>query len=299
MLRLIRASGKLGLFPVLFSNCHILDAPRIDALLEAGLQRMTTAFYGPDAATHDKFRGKAGSFEAQSQAMRYFCQKKREAPGSFELIISIVIFKDNFRLLPQMIEYIGQNFPEIDRLEFFPIKEYSELFLSLEDLGIMKTQLMDAIRPILKKYNFFAAERKIQEIFLGDADRGVYGELPSRCYSCLSSIYVNGCEGLVYPCGHMADYAERHPGKAVVLGRVGEPLDLSQVGGLPLPECEVICGPMLKNHNLRTSKALGILHGASDLGDILGRNNYENALLMRLHEGYIAMREGTAAFRRS
>ena len=247
------------MFSALFSNCHILDEKRIELLLEADLQRLTTALYGPTPETHDIWRGKPGSFDAQTSALDLLCRRKKESPGDFELIVSIVIFRANFHLLPEMVDLIGQRFPEIDRLEFFPIKEYEEHFLRTEDLEKLRLEIMPVLRQKLLAHNFPSAWRSFQEIFRGEAEHGIYGQLPERCYSCVSSLYVSGREGLIYPCGHMADYAERHPEEAVSLGRVGESLDMSVVDRLPLPQCEVLCGPVLTTHNRRAEKAVGIL----------------------------------------
>gem|GEM_PF-2592353 len=157
---------------------------------------------------------------------------------------------------------------------------------------------MPVLQEKLLRYNFHAAWRTLQEIFAGRADQGIYGKLPDRCYSCATSLYVSGREGLIYPCGHMADLAERHPDQAVILGRVGEPLDLSVVHKLPLPQCEVICGPVLKGHNRRAQKAVELMRAMPDLAQVLELESYEPVLINRLHESYVTLRDtGKRPFR--
>ncbi|MFB6151926.1 MAG: radical SAM protein [Haloarculaceae archaeon] len=50
------------------SGTENLDAEEIEALADAGLKRIALSLDGPDAESHDAFRGEAGSFEATMEA---------------------------------------------------------------------------------------------------------------------------------------------------------------------------------------------------------------------------------------
>ncbi|NQT50187.1 radical SAM protein [Candidatus Kuenenbacteria bacterium] len=294
-----RLCSTLGLYPTLFSNCHDLDGRKVEMLLEAGLKRLTTAFYGPDAASHDKWRGVPGSFVAQYRALKLICEKKRESRQEFELIVSMVFFRQNFRQLSEMIQMLGDIFgDEIDRLDFFPIKEYADLYLSEEDVDYFKGELLPRLLVQLHSYGFDVAGRKLQEILEGNPEDGVYGILPECCYSSHTSLYVSGHERLIYPCGYMSDYAERHPESAVVLGKVGEKLDLSKLKTLPMPICQSLCGPVVKGHNRRAQRAVEIMQAMPDLEQVLRLPSYENQLVLRLRREYIAMRDEKAFYRK-
>jgi len=289
--RQLEISAALGLAPSLFSNCHNLDSRQFERLLKSGLRQLTTAFYGANAETHDRFRGKAGSFVAQYAALKMIGRRRREFRREFKFVVSVVIFRDNYRQLPEMVEMLGYIFGEdIDFIDFFPIKEYEELFLTADDVACVKEDMLPSLETRLTQLEFPSAARKLREIFEGNPAQGVYGEMPSRCYSSHTSLYVCGRERKVYPCGYMADYAERHPAEAVVLGEVGSELDYEKLKALPLPVCRKLCGPVVKGHNRRAGKAIEIMRGFADLKEVLAKPYAENLLLLRLREVYAAMR---------
>jgi len=289
--RQIEISTELGLVPSLFSNCHNLDSRQFERLLNAGLRQLTTAFYGADRATHDRFRGKAGSFDAQYAALKMIGRIRREFRREFKFVVSVVIFRDNYRQLPEMVEMLGYIFgADIDFIDFFPIKEYEDLFLTANDVRRLEEEILPELEIRLAQLEFPSAARKLREILEGDPTQGVYGEMPERCYSSHTPLYVCGRERKVYPCGYMADFAERHPEDAVALGDVGSELDYEKLKALPLPVCRKLCGPIVKGHNRRAGKAIEIMRGFTDLPEVLTRPYAENILLLRLHEVYGAMR---------
>ncbi|MGD0499197.1 MAG: TIGR04053 family radical SAM/SPASM domain-containing protein [Bryobacteraceae bacterium] len=69
---LIRHSVQIGLRTnVTPSATPLLTAEAIDRFKEAGVTRMAISLDGPDAATHDEFRGIPGTFEKALFALRY------------------------------------------------------------------------------------------------------------------------------------------------------------------------------------------------------------------------------------
>jgi len=215
----------------------------------------------------------------------------REFRREFKFVVSVVIFRDNYRQLPEMVEMLGYIFgADIDFIDFFPIKEYEDLFLTANDVRRLEEEILPELEIRLAQLEFPSAARKLREILEGDPTQGVYGEMPERCYSSHTSLYVCGRERKVYPCGYMADFAERHPEDAVALGDVGSELDYEKLKALPLPVCRKLCGPIVKGHNRRAGKAIEIMRGFTDLPEVLTRPYAENILLLRLHEVYGAMR---------
>ena len=69
---LIRYSVKIGLRTnVTPSATPLLTAEAIDGFKEAGIARMAISLDGPDAATHDDFRGIPGTFDRAMFALRH------------------------------------------------------------------------------------------------------------------------------------------------------------------------------------------------------------------------------------
>src|SRR4051794_18169855 len=63
LIELIAHGSALGLtMAVTPSGTPLLDGATVDAMKMAGLARLAISIDGPDAATHDAFRGVAGSF---------------------------------------------------------------------------------------------------------------------------------------------------------------------------------------------------------------------------------------------
>ncbi|MGA1995201.1 MAG: TIGR04053 family radical SAM/SPASM domain-containing protein [Bryobacteraceae bacterium] len=72
LFELLRYSAKIGLRTnVTPSATPLLTAKAIDGFQEAGVSRMAISLDGPDAATHDEFRGIPGTFERALFALRY------------------------------------------------------------------------------------------------------------------------------------------------------------------------------------------------------------------------------------
>ena len=69
---LIRYSVKIGLRTnVTPSATPLLTAEAIDNFKDAGVTRMAISLDGPDAATHDDFRGIPGTFDRAMFALRH------------------------------------------------------------------------------------------------------------------------------------------------------------------------------------------------------------------------------------
>ncbi|MGP8243751.1 MAG: radical SAM protein [Bryobacteraceae bacterium] len=72
LFELLRYSAKIGLRTnVTPSATPLLTAKAIDRFQEAGISRMAISLDGPDAATHDEFRGIPGTFDCALFALRH------------------------------------------------------------------------------------------------------------------------------------------------------------------------------------------------------------------------------------
>lgn len=273
-LQLVKWGKEKGMFVSLFSNLHFSEERGCGwNLIGAGLDKITTAFYSATPYQHDRFRAMSGSFERQSQALRLLADLKKVR--DFELVVSLVIFRQNFSELLEMIKMAGENFPFISALDLFPIKEFEKLFLTPLQLLEFQEKVRPAAVALCEKFGFYSAARKLFEIFVPGAEEGKYGPLPPVCYSSFTSLYLDGANRLIYPCGHMVDYAERHA-EPVVRARMNE-----EIRGKPaifLPHygiCEKFCGPALRSYNNRTGKAVQLLLEHPSLGELMGKDNFE------------------------
>jgi radical SAM protein with 4Fe4S-binding SPASM domain len=86
-------ASALGLPIALATNGTIMDERIAQRVLDVGFRRVATSFDGPDAATHDKFRGIDGAFDATTRSFR---QLRRRG---MSMQINTTITRHNFHLL--------------------------------------------------------------------------------------------------------------------------------------------------------------------------------------------------------
>src|ERR1035438_8077328 len=82
LFELIRYAVKIGLRTnVTPSATPLLTAKAIEGFKEAGVTRMAISLDGPDAASHDDFRGIPGTFDTAMFALRHARDPRRDVRG--------------------------------------------------------------------------------------------------------------------------------------------------------------------------------------------------------------------------
>ncbi len=95
---LVARAVQNGLRAVMAPCGHLLTVQAAHRLVECGLSRISISLDGPDAATHDAFRGVPGAFEAALRGLR----NAREAGLEFQ--INTTVTRDNVGRLPGMLD---------------------------------------------------------------------------------------------------------------------------------------------------------------------------------------------------
>src|SRR5690349_20329271 len=94
---LVKYSVKLGLRTnVTPSASPLLTKEAIDGFKAAGVSRMAISLDGPDAASHDDFRGIPGTFDRAMEALRYAQEI------GLETQLQTTVTKRNMSRLPEM-----------------------------------------------------------------------------------------------------------------------------------------------------------------------------------------------------
>jgi len=83
------------------SGTESLDAETVQTLEEGGLQRLAVSLDGPDPASHDTFRGEAGSFEQTLRAAHL------AADAGLPLQVNTTVSQETVRHLPAMVELVA------------------------------------------------------------------------------------------------------------------------------------------------------------------------------------------------
>jgi radical SAM protein with 4Fe4S-binding SPASM domain len=82
-----------GLPIALATNGTIMDEETARQIVEVGFRRVATSFDGPDAATHDKFRGIEGAFDATTNGFRLLRRR------GMSMQINTTVTRHNYHLL--------------------------------------------------------------------------------------------------------------------------------------------------------------------------------------------------------
>ncbi len=104
LFELLQASTDLGLrTTVTPSATPLLTEAAIDQFKACGVARMAISLDGPDAETHDEFRGVAGSFDSSLLALRH------AARIGLETQINTTVTRHNRHQLDQMVEVVSRE----------------------------------------------------------------------------------------------------------------------------------------------------------------------------------------------
>jgi radical SAM protein len=161
---LIRHSVKIGLRTnVTPSATPLLTAEAIDRFKEAGIARMAISLDGPDAATHDDFRGIPGTFDSAMFALRY----ARDI--GLDTQFQTTVTRRNMNRLPEMAEIAREVRTKMWSLFFLIVTgraaenddllapEYEQVFSFMYDLsktapfGLKTTEAMHYRRYVAQR----------------------------------------------------------------------------------------------------------------------------------------------------
>jgi len=113
---LVRHAATSGLYSNLITSGVLLDAPRLDILLEAGLDHVQLSFQGAEAADAERVGGLAGAQAKKLEAARLV-----RAAG-LPLTVNFVIHRQNARHVPAMIRLaaeLGAGRVEIAHTQYY------------------------------------------------------------------------------------------------------------------------------------------------------------------------------------
>lgn len=95
---LAEEARRVGLPTALATNGTIMDDNVARRVVEVGIRRVSISFDGPDAETHDKFRGIDGAFDASVKGFTLLRQ------NGMSMQMNTTVAKHNYKKLDQMYE---------------------------------------------------------------------------------------------------------------------------------------------------------------------------------------------------
>jgi MoaA/NifB/PqqE/SkfB family radical SAM enzyme len=116
---------------------------------------------GPDAATHDRLRGRAGSFDAAIEALERFGElsreRQREGQPRVRFGTDCVVVRSNFDLIPRMVRELSPRFDEMEFMIFNGVVPQG-----LASRESYESELLDGLQT--RRLNDEAFERELQQL---------------------------------------------------------------------------------------------------------------------------------------
>ncbi|MBU0762163.1 MAG: radical SAM protein, partial [Candidatus Altiarchaeota archaeon] len=237
-----------------------------ESLVEAGVDTINISVESIDPGQHDKTTGVEDSWEKTMRGIRELERQNKRLSAAEEgeqrrvkLSINHVLTRQNFRRLPELVEFLGENIHGVDEVNPLPIKggENQDLFLSVDDIHEFKRDILPKVSELADRYGYRLLRTKAAEIYgvtdfeVREAANGRYHHWHKGvpCYTSHVSAYVdyNGDIGL---CSYNADanISEYYYGKITEFpGRSLREIRSRNAGqrvGLPCGRlCQFFCGP--------------------------------------------------------
>lgn len=142
---LIQYATKKGLHVIVATNGFTMTGDTIDRLVTAGMKTVMMSIDGPDAETHDTFRGLPGSFDKVVKAIPLLQDK------GVGVVILTAVTTLNVKKIPDIIEFIQSvdvTFLDLMRLVEIGRAKKSSLNPSLNDY----LELLPKIKKMEEKY---------------------------------------------------------------------------------------------------------------------------------------------------
>ena len=242
---LIRYSVNLGLRTnVSPSATPLLTKDAIDAFKTCGISRMAISLDGPDAPSHDTFRGVAGTFDRALIALRYAQQI------GLETQLQTTVTRQNYKRLPEIAKIAEEVGTKMWSLFFLVVtgratetldltaEEYEECFEIIYDIS--KTASFDVKTTEAMHYRRYSAQRRKAE--------GIHGEDGHAHGAAWRSAGVSDAKGFVFV---------SHTG------------DICPSGFLPLP-----AGNVTRDSLVATYRDSPLFHELRDIGQREGKCGY-------------------------
>lgn len=238
-----------------------------EELVESGVDLINVSVESVDKDRHDLTTAVPGSWEKTMLGFRELQKHMRRLHMTTKLSVNHVLTNGNFRELPALVEFLGENITAVDEINPLPIKgeENRRLFLSLDEIREFKRDILPRITELADKYRYRLLKQKAAEIYGTDehgemeAAQGRYHhwEEGIPCYTSRVSAYIDYC-GDIGLCSYNADanikddyygLVTEIPGVSLkdIMGRRTE-----KRIGLPCGQlCDAFCGPDMERLNRR------------------------------------------------
>lgn len=200
-----------GLMVALASNGTLIDEAMAEKIARTGFDRVSVSLDGADAATHDRFRMQAGSFDKTMAALDHLrrlgvetqinCTIARHDKDQIEAVLRLgervgAVAVHYFLLVPVGC---GEQIAEDQMLSSQEVEDRLRLIDNLQQTTSLQ------IKPTCAPHYYRIIRQQAREQSRPRSDHGRQGPLHSITRGCLAGTAV--CfvshEGRVFPCGYL------------------------------------------------------------------------------------------------
>jgi sulfatase maturation enzyme AslB (radical SAM superfamily) len=145
LLPIVQDAASRGAWVCLFSNGRKLSDPRLaQALVQAGVARVTIPLYGTAAVEHDSITRRPGSLDQTVRGIINLYTLQTSYP-SLEIELKVLFCRPTAHRNPDIVSFIYSRFPALDRLVL------SGLILSQAAMALAMryTEFMEAVNETL------------------------------------------------------------------------------------------------------------------------------------------------------
>jgi pyrroloquinoline quinone biosynthesis protein E len=167
LLALVRAARSAGLYVNLITSGLPLDEPRLEALVEAGLDHFQLSF---QSAREETAREISGT-KAHAQKLRVLEWLKRHRVA---VTLNFVIHRRNIDQLPEMLSLVESS--SATRVEFANVQYYGWAFANRDSLLPTREQLTQSIGFLKKAQERLAGKIKVEYVV-----PDYYAKYPKPC----------------------------------------------------------------------------------------------------------------------
>ncbi|MEE8106584.1 MAG: radical SAM protein [Planctomycetota bacterium] len=186
---LVAHGTRRGLLMHINTNGTLLDDSRVRALADAGVASFNISLDGPDAETHDRLRGRTGSFQ---RVLRAAARLIALPDRAYRVALTCALGEDNVSSVPALLARARDV--GVDRVGFLPVHE-----LKGDQVSTRSVDSNGAMAALLERCGQDPLLDNSQE-YLGLFPMAYAGEKnPVACVAPRTSVVVD-CFGEIFPC---------------------------------------------------------------------------------------------------
>lgn len=230
-----------------------------EQLVASGVDTLNVSLESHLPSVHDQTTRLDGSWDYTKLGIRQVEMYEKRLGKDIRLVLNHVLTRHNFRQLPELIGFVGENLHGVDDINPLPVKDAtnSSLFLTIDEIKEYYETVLPQVQRLAREYGFSLTANKSKEIYgisvseIQLASRGIYSvwRPGMECYTSKVSAYVDYA-GKLSACSYNADakLGEFVIGSVLEMPEVSlkeiRARKLDFLNSLPCGElCEQHCGP--------------------------------------------------------